>query len=80
MTKPVISDAEVSQFCKHVGVHPEPGAWSFSVMREALAAFLESRVPSRKGRPNVHNPHSEDDWFEDGFNACRDAIRAGVPK
>ena len=52
-------------------------AWVEKARSDALAAFLAKRVPDAMGRPNIHNAHSEDDWFEDGFNACRERVLRG---
>ena len=65
--EPVITDAEVEAAvlaiqCAYNTAQP-------SSVRAALAAFFKARVPS------VPNPDS-DPW-DDGFNACREAVLRG---
>jgi hypothetical protein len=65
--KAVITDAEVEAF------HRVFSSNGFDA-REALAAFLESRVPEAQKIWSAKHPATEKSI---GFNACRDIVLAG---
>lgn len=69
--EPKISDAEVAFFITYFGSHPEPDSHSFSVTRQALAAFLKARMPQYTDGYEGGSP------YDRGFNACRAAVLNG---